>query len=88
MPRLSGEIRAVGAPGVGVEITREPVGVVGLIAEFRSPSCLEVARLMLAASSIFKPLDLVPGSAWALSRSLPVPAFRRSVQPGHGRATA
>ena len=74
------------ARGVGVEMTREPVGIVGLITPWNFPIAIPAWKIAPALAYgncvVFKPADLVPGSAWALSRSCRArrPAGRR-LQP-------
>ena len=57
-------------PGVGVEITREPVGVVGLITPWNFPIAIPAWKIAPALAYgncvVIKPADLVPGSTWAL----------------------
>lgn len=57
-------------PGVGVEITREPVGVVGIITPWNFPIAIPAWKIAPALchgnTVVFKPADLVPGCAWAL----------------------
>lgn len=69
--RLSGEKIASTRPGLDVEITREPVGVVGIITPWNFPIAIPAWKIAPALaygnSVVFKPADLVPGSAWALS---------------------
>lgn len=68
--RLSGEALPSVRPGVGVEITREAVGVVGIITPWNFPIAIPAWKLAPALcygnTVVFKPADLVPGSAWAL----------------------
>ncbi|WP_322062026.1 aldehyde dehydrogenase family protein [Paraburkholderia sp. J63] len=56
---------------VDVEITREPVGVVGIITPWNFPMAIPAWKIAPALaygnSVVFKPADLVPGSAWALA---------------------
>jgi aldehyde dehydrogenase (NAD+) len=58
-------------PGVDVLITREPVGVVGLICPWNFPIAIPAWKMAPALAFgntvVFKPADLVPGSAWALA---------------------
>ena len=58
-------------PGVDVTITREPLGVVGLICPWNFPIAIPAWKMAPALAFgnavVFKPADLVPGSAWALS---------------------
>jgi len=68
--RLSGETLASVRPGIGVEVTREPVGVVGLITPWNFPVAIPAWKIAPALcygnTVVFKPAELVPGSAWAL----------------------
>ena len=68
--RLAGEIVPSVRPGVGVEITREPVGVVGLITPWNFPIAIPAWKIAPALAYgntvVFKPADLVPGCAWAI----------------------
>ena len=58
-------------PGIDVEITREPVGVVGLITPWNFPIAIPAWKIAPALAYgncvVFKPADLVPGCAWALA---------------------
>src|SRR5207253_5894248 len=58
-------------PGVEIEITREPLGVVGIITPWNFPIAIPAWKIAPALCYgncvVFKPADLVPGSAWALS---------------------
>jgi acyl-CoA reductase-like NAD-dependent aldehyde dehydrogenase len=69
--RLVGEKVASVRPGVDVEITREAVGVVGIIAPWNFPIAIPAWKIAPALcygnAVVFKPADLVPGSAHALS---------------------
>ena len=57
-------------PGVDITITREPVGVIGLICPWNFPIAIPAWKIAPALAYgntvVFKPADLVPGSAWAL----------------------
>ena len=68
--RLAGEKVASVRPGVDVEITREPVGVVGIITPWNFPIAIPAWKIAPALcygnTVVFKPADLVPGCAWAL----------------------
>jgi acyl-CoA reductase-like NAD-dependent aldehyde dehydrogenase len=68
--RLSGETIPSVRPGVGVEVTREPVGVVGVITPWNFPIAIPAWKIAPALchgnTVVFKPADLVPGCAWAL----------------------
>jgi aldehyde dehydrogenase (NAD+) len=69
--RAAGEVVPSVRPGIGVEVTREPVGVVGLITPWNFPIAIPAWKLAPALAFgnavILKPADLVPGSAWALA---------------------
>ncbi len=89
--RLSGETMPSVRPGIGVEITREPVGVVGLITPWNFPIAIPAWKIAPALAFgncvVLKPADLVPGSAWALaeiiSRSgIPAGVFNLVMGPG------
>ncbi|MEP2532114.1 aldehyde dehydrogenase family protein [Shimia sp.] len=68
--RLTGETVPSVRPGVGVEITREPVGAVGIIAPWNFPIAIPAWKIAPALcygnTVVFKPAELVPGCAWAL----------------------
>ena len=69
--RQSGEVVPSVRPGVKVEITREPVGVVGIITPWNFPIAIPAWKIAPALAYgncvVFKPADLVPGCAWALA---------------------
>lgn len=69
--RLTGETLPSVRPGVGVEVTREPIGVVGLVTPWNFPIAIPAWKIAPALAFgncvVFKPADLVPGSAWALT---------------------
>lgn len=68
--RQSGEKIASVRPSVDVEITREPVGVVGLITPWNFPIAIPAWKIAPALAYgnavVFKPADLVPATAHAL----------------------
>ena len=68
--RLNGEIVPSVRPGVGVEITREAVGVVGIITPWNFPIAIPTWKIAPALvhgnTVVIKPADLVPGSTWAI----------------------
>jgi aldehyde dehydrogenase (NAD+) len=72
--RIQGEKVASVRPGVDVEITREPVGIVGIITPWNFPIAIPAWKIAPALAYgnciVFKPADLVPGCAWALSEIL------------------
>ena len=69
--RLTGEKGASVRPGLEVEITREAVGVVGLITPWNFPIAIPAWKIAPALcygnTVVFKPAEIVPGSAHALS---------------------
>ncbi len=69
--RLAGEKLPSTRPGIDVEVTREPVGVVGIITPWNFPIAIPAWKIAPALAYgncvVFKPADLVPGSAWALA---------------------
>jgi aldehyde dehydrogenase (NAD+) len=69
--RLNGEIVPSVRPGISVEITREPVGVIGVITPWNFPIAIPAWKIAPAIAFgncvVFKPASLVPGSGWALS---------------------
>jgi alpha-ketoglutaric semialdehyde dehydrogenase len=69
--RLAGDKLASTRPGIEVEVTREPVGVVGIITPWNFPIAIPAWKIAPALAYgncvVFKPAELVPGSAWALA---------------------
>ncbi len=69
--RARGELLESVRPGVNVEITREPVGVIGVITPWNFPLAIPAWKIAPALAYgncvVFKPADLVPGCAWALA---------------------
>ncbi|MDQ0473576.1 aldehyde dehydrogenase family protein [Labrys wisconsinensis] len=69
--RQAGDILASVRPGVGVEVTREPVGVIGLITPWNFPIAIPAWKIAPALAYgncvVLKPADLVPATAHALS---------------------
>lgn len=69
--RLTGERGASVRPSVEVEITREPIGVVGIITPWNFPIAIPAWKIAPALAYgntvVFKPADLVPGCGWALA---------------------
>ena len=68
--RLNGEMVPSIRPGVGIEITREAVGVIGMITPWNFPIAIPAWKIAPALAYgntiVFKPGDLVPGCGWAL----------------------
>jgi acyl-CoA reductase-like NAD-dependent aldehyde dehydrogenase len=69
--RLTGELLPSTRPGLTVEVTREPVGTVGIITPWNFPIAIPSWKIAPAIcygnTVVFKPAELVPGSAWALT---------------------
>jgi aldehyde dehydrogenase (NAD+) len=69
--RIPGEKFASVRPGVDIEVTREPVGVVGLITPWNYPIAIPAWKIAPALCYgdcvVVKPADLVPGTAHALA---------------------
>ncbi len=80
--RLAGEMLPSVRPGIGVEVTREPVGVVGLITPWNFPIAIPAWKVAPALAYgncvVLKPADLVPGCAWALAEII----SRSGIPPG------
>jgi len=80
--RLAGELLPSVRPGIGVEITREPIGVVGLITPWNFPLAIPAWKtapaLAFGNCVVLKPADIVPGSAWALAEII----SRSGLPPG------
>jgi len=68
--RLAGEVLPSVRPNIGVEITREPVGVVGIITPWNFPIAIPAWKIAPALAYgntvVFKPAELVPGCSWAI----------------------
>ena len=89
--RQSGERLASVRLGIDVEVSREPVGVVGVITPWNFPMAIPAWKIAPALAYgncvVFKPADLVPGSAWALAdiisrAALPPGVFNLVMGPG------
>jgi aldehyde dehydrogenase (NAD+) len=80
--RQAGEVLPSVRPGIKVEVTREPVGVVGIITPWNFPIAIPAWKIAPALAYgncvVFKPADLVPGCAWALAEII----ARAGLPPG------
>jgi acyl-CoA reductase-like NAD-dependent aldehyde dehydrogenase len=69
--RLSGEKLPSVRPGVDVEVTREPIGVVGLITPWNFPIAIPAWKIAPALAFgntvVFKPAQWTPACAWTLA---------------------
>jgi acyl-CoA reductase-like NAD-dependent aldehyde dehydrogenase len=82
--RATGEKLASVRPNVDIELTREPLGVIGIITPWNFPIAIPAWKIAPALAYgntvVFKPAGVVPGSAWALAEiisrtALPAGAF-------------
>jgi len=68
--RMAGEKLSSVRPGIEIEVTREALGVVGLITPWNFPIAIPAWKIAPALAYgntvVIKPADLVPGSTWAL----------------------
>ena len=89
--RCGGEVIPSVRPGVGVEIFRQPVGVIGLIAPWNFPIAIPAWKIAPALAYgncvVFKPAELVPGCGWMLAdilqrRGVPQGVFNLVMGPG------
>src|SRR5450432_2562651 len=80
--RLAGEKIPSVRPKIDVEITREPIGVVGIITPWNFPIAIPAWKIAPALAYgncvVFKPADLVPAMAHALSEII----VRAGIPPG------
>jgi aldehyde dehydrogenase (NAD+) len=69
--RQQGELIDSVRPGIEIAITREPVGVVGLITPWNFPIAIPAWKIAPALAYgncvVFKPAELTPGCAWAIA---------------------
>lgn len=72
--RLTGETLASTRPGVGVDVTREPVGVIGLITPWNFPMAIPAWKIAPALAYgncvILKPAEIASACAWELTKIL------------------
>ena len=72
--RIQGEKIASVRPGIEIEVTREPVGVVGVITPWNFPIAIPAWKVAPALAYgncvVLKPADLVPGCAWEIAKIL------------------
>lgn len=68
--RLSGETVPSVRPNIGVEVSRDPLGVIGIITPWNFPIAIPAWKIAPALcygnTVVFKPAELVPGCAWAI----------------------
>lgn len=72
--RSAGERLASARSDIEIEVTREPVGVVAMVTPWNFPIAIPAWKIAPALAFgncvVFKPAELVPGSAWALGEIL------------------
>lgn len=70
--RISGDLLASVRPGIQIEVTREPLGVIGIITPWNFPIAIPAWKIAPALAYgncvVFKPADLVPGCAHAIAQ--------------------
>ena len=80
--RAHGQVVQSVRPGIDVEVTREPVGVIGMITPWNFPIAIPAWKIAPALAFgncvVIKPADLVPGCAWALAEII----SRTALPPG------
>ena len=68
--RLAGEVIPSVRPNIGVEITREGLGVIGIITPWNFPIAIPTWKIAPALcygnTIVFKPAELVPACSWAI----------------------
>jgi alpha-ketoglutaric semialdehyde dehydrogenase len=81
--RLAGEKLPSVRPGVDVQITREPLGVIGLITPWNFPIAIPAWKIAPALAYgntvVFKPAQWTPGCAWAITELLANAGIPRGV---------
>jgi aldehyde dehydrogenase (NAD+) len=89
--RQGGEIVDSVRPGLEVAVQREPIGVIGMITPWNFPIAIPAWKIAPALAYgnavVFKPAELVPGSAHALAEiiheaGVPAGVFNMVVGPG------
>lgn len=90
--RIPGELMASVRQGVQVDVTREPVGVVGIIAPWNFPFAIPAWKIAPALAYgntvVFKPAELVAACGWALAEIISrcgLPAGVFNLLMGSGR---
>jgi acyl-CoA reductase-like NAD-dependent aldehyde dehydrogenase len=89
--RMAGEVLPSVRSNVDVEVSRQPLGVVGLITPWNFPIAIPAWKIAPALACgncvVFKPAELVPASAWAIAEiisrtALPKGVFNLVMGPG------
>jgi aldehyde dehydrogenase (NAD+) len=80
--RIAGEKLPAVRPGVDIDVTREPIGVIGIITPWNFPIAIPAWKIAPALAFgntvVFKPAELTPAIAWAFVDILQ----RAGVPPG------
>lgn len=89
--RVSGEFVQGLRPGYNIEVSRAPIGVVGVITAWNFPMCMPAWKIAAALAFgncvVFKPSEFTPGCAWELTdmlRRAGVPAGVLNLVMGRG----
>lgn len=68
--RLAGEVLPSVRPNIGIEITREALGVIGIITPWNFPIAIPAWKIAPALcygnTVVFKPAELVPACSWVI----------------------
>ncbi|MGO7589910.1 aldehyde dehydrogenase family protein [Rhizobium leguminosarum] len=68
--RLAGEVLPSVRPNIGIEVTREALGVIGIITPWNFPIAIPAWKIAPALcygnTIVFKPAELVPACSWAI----------------------
>lgn len=90
--RVAGEKLDSVRPEIEIDVTREPVGVVGIVAPWNFPLAIPAWKIAPALAFgnavVFKPAELVPACGWALAEILSragLPAGVFNLVNGSGR---
>ncbi len=72
--RIEGQHLGSVRPGVDIDVTREPIGVIGLITPWNFPIAIPAWKIAPALAFgncvVLKPADIVPGCAWEIAKLL------------------
>lgn len=72
--RVSGEKLSSVRPGIDVDITREPLGVIGIITPWNFPIAIPAWKIAPALcygnTVVMKPAELVPACSWVIAEAL------------------
>lgn len=81
--RIRGDKLSSVRPGIEIDVTREPIGVVGIISPWNFPIAIPAWKIAPALaygnSVLVKPAELVPGSVWALTEIISRAGFPAGV---------